>query len=220
MRHRTVGDVMSSAVVGVQRGTLFKEIVQVLHEHDVTAVPVLDGRGRPVGVVSEADLLRKPSGRAAGTGLPPSPREDPSELAKVEATTAEGLMTSPAVCARPGWSVVEAAGVMERHRVKRLPVVDDAGRLVGIVSRRDLLTVFLRRDRAITEEIVEEVLVRTMGQRPSAVSVHTQHGQVVLSGSVDRRSAVDDLVRLCLGVDGVVSVDHRLAYDSDDTVVR
>ncbi len=126
-------------------------------------------------------------------------------------------MTSPAVCARPDWSVVEAARTMEEHRVKRLPVVDDEGRLVGLVSRGDLLRVFLRTDRAIREEIIEDVLVRTLREPPSAVGVEVNHGQVRLSGSVRRASLVPVLVQLCQSVDGVVSVDHHLAAEVDDT---
>ncbi|AZQ70169.1 CBS domain-containing protein [Streptomyces luteoverticillatus] len=221
LQHRTVGDLMTRSVVRVQRGTLFTEIVHVLQEHDITAVPVVDAEDRPVGVVSEADLLAKASRR-------PDPHDGPGARAnapgagngtgaKHEATTAEGLMTSPAVCARPDWSVVEAARTMEEHRVKRLPVVDDAGRLVGLVSRGDLLRVFLRTDRAIREEIIEDVLVRTLRQPPSAVGVEVNHGQVRLSGSVRRASLVPVVVQLCQSVDGVVSVDHQLAAETDDT---
>ncbi|WP_344384078.1 CBS domain-containing protein [Streptomyces thermolineatus] len=217
MRHRLVGELMTPAAVSVQRGTTFKEIVRLLDEYDITAVPVVDGEGRPVGVVSEADLLRKQAGRTGALGRLSAPRLPPVEQEKVDAGTAEGLMSSPAVCARPGWTLVQAARVMNRHRIKRLPVVDGTGRLLGIVSRGDLLQVFLRRDRAITEEIVEDVLVRTLGLRPSAVGVETTEGRVVLSGTVDRRSAVPVLVRLCQGVDGVVDVEPRLAWAVDDT---
>ncbi|MEU3351849.1 CBS domain-containing protein [Streptomyces sp. NPDC037389] len=223
LQHRTVGDLMTRSVVRVQRGTLFTEIVHVLQEHDITAVPVVDAEDRPVGVVSEADLLAKASRRPDPYGAPGAPGAQANATiansfgAKHEATTAEGLMTSPAVCARPDWSVVEAARTMEEHRVKRLPVVDETGRLVGLVSRGDLLRVFLRTDRAIREEIIEDVLVRTLRQPPSAVGVEVNHGQVRLSGSVRRSSLVPVLVQLCQSVDGVVSVDHHLAAETDDT---
>lgn len=206
LQHRTVGDLMTHSVVRVQRGTLFTEIVHVLHEHDITAVPVVDADDRPVGVVSEADLLAKAAKRLEESG----PSEAP---AKHEATTAEGLMTSPAVCARPEWSVVEAARTMEERHVKRLPVVDAAGRLVGLVSRSDLLRVFLRDDRAIQQEIVEDVLVRTLHEPPSGIGVEVNNGQVRLSGSVRDEALVPVLVRLCRSVDGVVSVDHHLSAE-------
>ncbi|KUH37953.1 MULTISPECIES: CBS domain-containing protein [Streptomyces] len=201
MRHRSVADLMTPEVVAVQRGTSFKEIARLLDEFGITAVPVVDGDGRPVGVVSEADLLHRHTSGEQGPNT----------------NTAEGLMSSPAVVARPHWSAVEAARVMERRRIKRLPVVDGTGRIIGVLSRRDLLQLFLRRDRAIQEEILEDVVTRTMGLAPSAVTVDVNDGTVTLSGMLERRSLVPILVRLCETVDGVVDVDDRLAYETDDT---
>lgn len=208
---------MSHMVVSVRPGTTFKEIVELLGEHDIAAVPVVDVAGCPIGMVSEADLLRKQSGQADPTGRLLTPQPDSEERAKVEATTAEGLMTSPVVSARPEWTVVEAARVMQDHRIKRLPVVDDIGRLIGIISRSDLLRVFLRRDWAIREEIVEDVLVKTLGEAPSAVSVEVDEGRVTLFGTLARKSLIPVLVRLCRSVDGVVGVEHHLDFRLDDT---
>lgn len=103
-----------------------------------------------MGLVSEADLLRKPSGQSAPSGRVPIPRLEAWERAKAEGACAEELMSAPAVCAHPEWIVVEAARLMALQNVKRLPVVD---RLQGIVSRSDLLRIFLCRDDAIREEI-------------------------------------------------------------------
>jgi CBS domain-containing protein len=217
MRHRSVEELMTASVVRVQRGTGFKEIARLLAEYDITAVPVVDGQDRPVGVVSEADLLRKEAGQSDPAGRLPAPHLPPGERAKVAAATAEGLMSSPPVLARPEWSVVEAVRMMDRHGVKRLPVVDDAGRLVGIVSRGDLLRVFLRRDLAIREEIVADVLTRTLGMNPSAVTAYVTDGQVTLSGTVERKSLIPIAVRLCRNVDGVVEVRDLLDYVVDDT---
>lgn len=202
MNHHKVRDVMSDAVVRVQGGTPFKEIAHLLQEYDITAVPVVDDQERPTGVVSEADLLHKMQGWPADgvDGLP--------QPAKAVATDAAGLMTSPALCAREDWSVVDAARVMSRHRVKRLLVVDDDGRLIGVVSRSDLLRVFLRADQAIRTEIVEEVLVRALGEAPSAVQVDVTHGHVVLSGHL-ARTTVPVLEDMCRDVDGVVAVEFR-----------
>ncbi|MCX5445438.1 MULTISPECIES: CBS domain-containing protein [Streptomyces] len=199
MRHRTVADLMTPEAVVVQRGTPFKEIARLLDEYDITAVPVLDEDEQPVGVVSEADLLRR-------------------QIAKLGATTAEAIMTSPAVVARPEWSVVEAARTMEKKKVKRLPVVDDSGRLIGVISRSDLVQLFLRRDRAIQEEVLEEVLTRTLGVSPSAVTVEVSDGHVTLTGTLERKSLVPIAVRLCESVDGVVEVIDRLSSLRDDTV--
>ncbi|MFD8480556.1 CBS domain-containing protein [Kitasatospora sp. NPDC059673] len=141
--------------------TGFKEIARLLAEHDITAVPVLDHEDRPLGVVSEGNLLLNEAAQEDPAGLPLTPDPPPRERARSRATTAVGLMTGPAVCARPEWTVVEAARLIQSERVKRLPVVDEAGRLVGILSRSDLLRVFLRHDGAIREEIRAEVLRRT-----------------------------------------------------------
>ncbi|MFF8956454.1 CBS domain-containing protein [Streptomyces sp. NPDC014894] len=198
MRHRRVADLMTPTAVAVQRGTAFKEIARLLDEYGITAVPVVDDDERPVGVVSEADLLRRQTSRTT-------------------ASTAEGLMSSPAIVAEPQWSVVRAARVMEEHRIKRLPVVDGTGRLTGVVSRSDLLQLFLRRDRAIQEEILEDVLTQTLGLAPSALTVDVTDGRVTLSGTVERRSVQPVFVRLCESVDGVVEVIDRLTYRLDDT---
>ncbi|MEV6019238.1 MULTISPECIES: CBS domain-containing protein [unclassified Streptomyces] len=217
MRHRTVCDLMTTSVVEVRRDTGFKEIAKLLAEYDITAVPVVDDVKRVVGVVSEADLLRKEAAQLDPAGLLPVLRPAPSDRTKAEATTAEGLMNSPAVTARPGWTAVEAAQVMERSHVKRLPVVDETGRLVGLVSRADLLRVFLRGDAAIREEISGEVLVRTLGIAPGAIAVRVVGGRVSLRGSVERKSLVPVIVRLCQGVDGVVDVAAELNHRVDDT---
>ncbi|MFG3233262.1 CBS domain-containing protein [Streptomyces antibioticus] len=217
MWHRKVSDLMSTSVVRVRRDTGFKEIAKLLAEYGITAVPVVDDEEHVVGVVSEADLLRKEAAGLDPAGLLPVLRPRPADRAKAEATIAQGLMNSPAVTARPEWTAVEAAQVMERHHVKRLPVVDEAGRLVGLVSRADLLRVFLRGDSAIREEISGEVLLRTLGIEPGEVTVHVVDGRVTLRGTVDRKSLVPVTVRLCQGVDGVVDVTAELNHHVDDT---
>jgi CBS domain-containing protein len=215
MRHRTVADLMTREVVRVRRDTKFKEIVKLLAENDVTAVPVVDDLDHPVGVVSEADLLRKCSTQADPSGLTPVPHLEAWERAKAEGARAEELMSAPAVCARPEWTAVEAARVMAAHNVKRLLVVDEADRLRGIVSRGDLLRIFLRRDDAIRDEITHDVLQQTLGLAPSEVTVEVSEGQVTLGGSVEVNSLIPILERLCRSVDGVVSVSAHIAYRID-----
>jgi CBS-domain-containing membrane protein len=217
MQHRTVSDLMTTSVVRVRRDTGFKKIVRLLADYDITAVPVVDSNDRPLGVVAETDLLYKQAGQLDPAGLLPVQHPQPADRGRIEATTAEGLMSSPAVTGRPQWTVVEAAQVMERHRVKRLLVVDEAERLVGVVSRADLLRVFLRGDRAIRDEVAEVVLARTLGSACSAVTARVVNGQVFLGGTVERKSLIPLVVRLCHGVDGVVSVDtERLGHRIDD----
>ncbi|MEU7059141.1 CBS domain-containing protein [Streptomyces sp. NPDC046197] len=216
MHHRTVDELMTRGVVRARPDTPFKELVRLLEENDVTAVPVVDELDRPMGVVSEADLLRKSADQADPSGRISVPHLEAWERAKAEGSRAEELMSAPAVCARPEWTVVEAARLMETQHVKRLPVVDEADRLLGIVSRGDLLRVFLRRDEAIREEITGDLLRRTLGLDTRDVTAEVRDGRVTLSGTVEYRSLIPVIEQLCRGVDGVVSVSGNLAYRTDD----
>ncbi|MFD7019946.1 CBS domain-containing protein [Streptomyces sp. NPDC059928] len=216
MQHRTVADLMTRQVVRARRDTPFKDVVKLLADNDVTAVPVVDDLDRPMGVVSEADLLRKCADQADPSGRTPIPHLEAWERAKVEGARAEELMSAPAVCARPDWTVVEAARLMEVHNVKRLPVVDETDTLRGIVSRGDLLRIFLRRDDAIRDEITRDMLERTLGLALSEVTAEVRAGQVTLSGSVEYKSLIPIIERLCQSVDGVVSVSAHITYRTDD----
>nr|WP_134006619.1 CBS domain-containing protein [Streptomyces sp. 846.5] len=217
MRHRIVGELMTPGVVSVGPDTPFKEIAQLLAGNDITSVPVIDDQDRPLGIVSEADLLRHEAAAEDPSGLLPKPRMSARDRDRSEATTARGLMTSPAVCARPEWTVVEAARVMEQRHFKRLLVVDEAGRLIGVVSRSDLLRVFLRQDQAILEEIRHEVVVRVLGLSPDQVAVKVTDGVVTLTGTLEHRSVAHALIQLAKGVDGVIAVVDQLGYRIDDT---
>ncbi|MFF6793625.1 CBS domain-containing protein [Streptomyces filamentosus] len=216
MQHRTVLEVMTHRVVTVSPGTPFKEIVRLLVEHDISAVPVVGEDRRLLGVVSEADLLRDTSelpdleGRWAGVRLLSRERGLP------EAETAADLMTSPAVSAQPGWNLVETARTMDRKGVKRLPVTDETGRLVGIVSRTDLLRPFLRGDTAIREEIEHDVLGDTLRLAPDTLRVSVDDGVVTLTGRVEERADIPVIVRLCRSVDGVVALHASIDYTYDN----
>ncbi|MFI6691116.1 CBS domain-containing protein [Streptomyces sp. NPDC050433] len=217
MDQRSVGELMTRDVVSVRLDTPFKEIARALSDHGVSAVPVLDDAGRPVGVVSEADLLRKAANRSDRSGRLPLPHLEAWERARAEGVVAAEIMSAPALSARPQWTVVEAARVMARQHVKRLPVVDETDKLLGIASRSDLLRVFLRRDSAIHEEISRDILARTLRLAPSAVTAEVEQGQVTLHGAVDDEHTVAVLVRLCGSVDGVVAVSEDLEHPSEET---
>ncbi|WP_435857099.1 CBS domain-containing protein [Streptomyces mobaraensis] len=215
--HRTVGDLMTHHVVRVRPDTPYKAIVRKLTEYEITAVPVVDGGGRVVGMVSQADLMPKAAGLSAAPARPrpgpPGGRPVPETGAKAEGVRAADLMTSRPVCARPDWTVAEAALVMTERNLGRLPVVDEAEVLVGIVSRGDILRVYLRDDAAIRSEIELDVLWRCLGLSPSAVRVRVSQGQVTLTGTVEADDAgvLPVIGRLCRSVDGVVSVQRRVS---------
>lgn len=217
MDHRSIGELMTRDVVSVRLDTPFKEIARALSDHGVSAVPVLDDEGCPVGVVSEADLLRKAANRSDMSGRTPLPHLEAWERARAEGVVAAEIMSVPAICARPQWTVVEAARLMADRHVKRLPVVDETDKQLGIVSRSDLLRVFLRRDSAIHEEISRDILARTLRLAPSAVTADVEQGQVSLHGAVDDEHTVSVLLRLCGSVDGVVAVSEDLKHPSEET---
>ncbi|GAA3785262.1 CBS domain-containing protein [Streptomyces chiangmaiensis] len=215
---RIVSDVMTQTVAAIGRRAPFKEIVQMMHDWKVSALPVLEGEGRVVGVVSEADLLPKEecrdedASRHRPPGSSPFTRlHGPMDPAKADAVTAEQLMTSPALTTRADATVAQAARTMARHKVKRLPVVDELGILQGIVSRADLLKVFLRGDEEIAEEIRREVVEYLFRPPASSVRVQVEDGVVKLGGRIRDTSLVPVAARLVRAVEGVVDVQFHLA---------
>lgn len=212
-----VDSVMTARPVVTAETTGFKELARLLAQHRISALPVVDDAGRLVGVVSEADLLLKETfGLGDNHHLVESSRAR-REHAKAGALLARDLMTSPAVTIRPGAPIVEAARVMHDKAVKRLPVVDEDGRVVGIVTRSDLLQVFLRPDAQIREDITEGLIVRTLWMDPNSIEVTVTDGVVELAGRVDRKSDIPILRNMIGGLDGVVGVVERLCYRYDDT---
>jgi CBS domain-containing protein len=211
-----VESVMSPKVLAVRPQTPFKEIVQMMEANRISAVPVVDvtdSDGRVVGIVSEADLMLKEE--YAGPGRYGMSHSD-AEVAAA-GRDAAAFMTRPVVTIKPGASLAEAARLMHRGGLKRLPVVDEAGRLVGIVSRADLLKAFLRSDESIRMEVEDDLIGRTLVLEPGTVTIGVAGGVVSLSGKLESRSLAAILVRLARGVQGVVDVEDHLTYRLDDT---
>ncbi|WP_028805513.1 CBS domain-containing protein [Streptomyces sp. 142MFCol3.1] len=219
-QHSTVSEVMTRDVVTVRPDTSFKEITSVLSSHGISAVPVADEHGAPMGLVSEADLLGKQVEQPEKYGGQAAPPRWPHERAKARAEHAAGLMTSPVATAHADWSVAQAAREMNRHHVKRLVVVDETDHIIGIVSRPDLLRVFLRPDEEIREEIHDEVLTAILRLSGQEVQVQVHDGVVTLRGEVEKRSTAEIAERLAKGVDGVVTVRPMIDYAIDDRAVE
>jgi CBS domain-containing protein len=205
----TVRDVMTHTVATVVRDAEFKDIVRALHERRVSALPVVDRSGRILGIVSEADLLPKEEFRDSDPDRQ-TQLQRLTDIAKAGSVTAGELMTSPALTVRANATLAQAARTMARARVKRLPVVDDEDRLLGIVSRVDLLKVFLRPDEDIEREVRQEVVARLFPAPASAVRVAVGDGIVNLSGQVRDTSLVSVAERLVRAVEGVVDVRFEL----------
>ena len=210
---RRVSDVMTTTVITVDRITPYKEVARVLAEHRISGVPVLKMGREVVGVVTEADLLREQASTARR--LRSSARRSwwPSG-SRPPALTAGELMTSPAIVIGPDATIPAAARLMTAHHVQRLPVTNEKGKLVGIVSRRDLIGVFLRPDADIAADI-RRVLDDIVLARPGEAEVAVHNGIVTLTGTLDPKAGIHgDLIpvalRLMWDVDGVVDVVDRL----------
>lgn len=207
----TVRDVMTARVVWVPESAGYKDIVTLLRRHRISAVPVLDRAGRVTGVVSEADLLMKQTAPALPVGAVRLAWRL-TERSKASAAAAAELMTSPAVTVAADAEVGSAARLMQNHRVKRLPVVDADGRLAGIVSRTDVLSVYERPDEQIRDEITTGVLARRFRLDPLTFEVTVKSGIVTISGQAENHAVALTLLGAVRHVEGVVAVRDRLSY--------
>jgi CBS domain-containing protein len=217
----TVGDVMTTTVVSVRAWTPLKEVAQLLIDRRISGLPVVDDDGALLGVVSEADFLMKEQGAQAIRHRPLArffgeSRASRSNLAKIGALTAGEAMTSPALTIAPGRHISEAAALMTARGVNRLPVVDD-GRLVGIVSRADLVRAYVRSDDELAATIRDDVLLRILWLDPAQFTVSVRDGVASVSGRVERRSTAEMVERAVSMVPGVVDVEPELSWAVDDS---
>ncbi|MFZ3492962.1 CBS domain-containing protein [Streptomyces sp. 5.8] len=193
MKHTQVGEVMTADVDSVDRSATFREIAKLLTDYDITGLPVVDEDDRVVGVVSESDLLAR------------------------KALTAADIMSAPGVTVHAQESVSEAGQLMTRLGLQRLLVTDEQERLIGIVTRRDLLRVFLRPDAEIRRQVSEDVLSDTIEAPTGAVDIHVLDGVVTLAGRLERQSQIPLALRLTARLDGVVAVVDELTARTDDS---
>ena len=205
---------MTVQVASVRKDTPFAAIAAALREYRVSAFPVLDEAGQVIGVVSESDLLAK---LALGGGEEGTPGMiagilHQHQVEKARAVTAAELMTAPAATISPDDTLEDAARLMYVRKVKRLPVTDEAGHLVGIVSRADVLAFYDRPDTEIGEEIRNDVAVRESQADAARLDVSVTDGIVTLTGRPRTCTQGHDLVRRAHHVRGVVAVRDRLDY--------
>lgn len=220
----TVRDVMSSPVVTVREKTPLKDVARLLVDDGMSGVPVVDADGRVVGIVSEADFLIKEQGatevrhRRLARLLGESP-ETIAQLEKVEARTAAEAMTSPAVTIAPARAIRDAAALMTGQGINRLPVVED-GRLVGIVTRHDLLRAYLRSDAELARIIREDVLLRILWLDPSAFEVSVVNGEARIIGRVERQSSAEIIEATVRMIPGIVALEAEIGWSLDDRDLR
>ena len=216
MRHYQVQDVMTASPMTVFPSTPLKNVADILVRGRIGVVPVLTPQGRVAGVVAEGDLLRKeqlqrdPDGQHSAH-LPYRIRRD---IATAE--TAGELMNRYPATAPADTSVPEAARLMDRHETRSLLVTSEDGRLLGVVTARDLLRVFLRPDVAIKAEISRHVLSRYLGTNPALVQIEVTDGVVRLAGELERKSMLPAALRAVHAIDGVIDVECQLGYAIDD----
>jgi len=198
--HAYVRDIMTTGVVTVRPDTSYREIAAMFREHRVSGFPVTAGDGKVIGVVSESDLLTLADGR-----------HHRGHRADGQATAGD-LMTCPAVTISPDDLVQTAARVMHSHRLQRLPVVDRKGRLEGIVSRSDVLSVFRRSDEEIRREITQDVIADGFFTDPDRLTVTVKDGVVTLAGSPGSVILGRNIADQVRHVEGVIAVRDRFTY--------
>ena len=217
MRHHHVRDVMTVNPVTVLPSTPLKELAGILVQQKIGSVPVLSLQGKVLGLVAETDLLRKEELKRDPDGRHSMHMTYRARREMATAETAGELMGTHPVTARAEMTVAEAARLMERHQVSCLPVVDDGGKLIGVVNPRDLLQVFLRPDDEIRAEIVRDVLLGYLGTNPALVRVDVTGGVVKMTGELERKSMLPLVLPAILAVDGVIDAEGEFSYAIDDT---
>ena len=210
-----VRDLMQSDVWTTTPEESLKNVARTLVYNRISGMPVCDPEGRVVGVISEGDILFKERGRAEQRPAPLGWLLDGgsrSDLKKATARTAADAMTAPAVTIRPSSTATAAARLMIEEGVNRLPVVTQDGRLLGIVTRADLVRAFTRQDAEIAMEIQKDILQRVLWAEPSAIEIVVREGEVEVAGELETSTDVQIFEQLVEKVPGVVSVESRVTY--------
>jgi CBS-domain-containing membrane protein len=195
-----VRDIMTTGVVTVRSDTPYPTVAALFRQHRVSGFPVTGDNGKVIGVVSETDLLALAAGQHHRG-------HDPDGQA-----TAGDLMSHPVVTARPDDPVQAAAGLMYKHRLQRLPVVDLDGRLAGIVSRSDVLSVFDRSDEEIRREVTQDVIADGFFTDPARFTVTVHNGVVTLEGAPGSAVLGASIAAQVEHLEGVVAVRDRFTY--------
>lgn len=209
-----IRDGMTTDVKTVGPDASLKDVAAILAEHRISGLPVVDDDRRVLGVITKADIIIKELGEVpSGLHRLIHPREASAVATKVEARTAGDAMSAPPITVAPVYSLSEAAALMIEHGVNRLPVVED-DRLVGILTRFDLVRAFARSDAEIEQDIREEALVGLSW--PEELQLTVRDGEVILRGEVDSKFDADAVPASIRRIPGVVSVDSELrCWDLD-----
>jgi CBS-domain-containing membrane protein len=210
----TVRDVMTAQVVTVTPSSSWKDAVRLVEQAHVHALPVVED-GRLVGIVAESDLLLKEEMLTGPLTLRAMPLQRRRDKMRARATTVGQMMSSPVVTIEPDALLGTAARLLHRRHIGRLPVLDARGELVGIVTRSDLLRVFLREDAEILEE-VREVLATPAPRIGNGLTATVEDGVVTLHGDVERLSQALAALSEIRKIGGVVAIEDRSMARVDD----
>lgn len=218
-------DIMTTRVIMARSDTSIKDLVAIMATYRISGIPIVTSDNELVGIVTEGDLLYKevdpkPTGPSGFTQRLPLPliAAAADRARKAEGLRAEEIMTTPVVTVTEAATVHEIAGLMVKHRINRIPVVRD-GRVVGIVSRADVLKAFNRPDRELADAIRHSILHDLLID-PGGVSVEVRDGVVYLDGRLDRRSEKELVEKWAGMTDGVLAVQSRLTYEVDDRKIK
>ena len=213
-----VNEVMTADVITVTPDTGIKAAARAMVDNGVSGLPVVDEGGHLVGMITEADFLAQAAARAGGKkGKLLSVLFGSNEV-REHAETVGQAMTKHPFTVDANAQVAEAARLMAQHGVKRLPVVDEDARVIGIVSRSDILTVFTTPDEVILDEVREDVARRVLMIDPDILEIEVKDGIVTVSGEVPTRTDARLLEELTTRLDGVVRFDSRMSWEIDDSV--
>ena len=214
-------ELMSTPVVTVYPEASLKDLAELMVGHNVSGMPVVDRAGALVGVVSESDFMEKIEGtmeEETETGLPrllTIVARVMDGTRKVGARSVADLMTTRVISAGPEVSVQDLVHLMITYDINRIPIVE-TGRLVGIVSRADILRTLVRPDAAITTDLRWRI-AHELWINPEGLEITTRNGVVTIAGTVDTHADAELVRRWALKTEGVVGIDDRgLRYAIDE----
>ncbi len=210
-----VRDLMTTEMVTTTADAPLKEAARLMVKHNVSGLPVL-ADGKVVGIVTEGDFLRQEANR-----------DQPYRFSLLEALfgdrpsapsaeTVSQVMTEKVLTISPDASLSEAARIMASKRVKRLPVVQPDGALIGVISRADVVNAFTKPDEVLEDEIREDIVRRLLFLDPAAIEVVVDEGVVTLTGLLENRTEAHLLEELTRRIDGVIRVESKLTFEVDD----
>lgn len=207
-----VSDVMTKVVLSVGPADRLRRAATLMRENRVGGLPVVDD-GLVVGMITESDFLNMAAETPDGERHGFLDALFGGHRAAHPSTLVGEAMTKDPITVEAAMLVREAARRMKRHRIKRVPVVTDEGKLAGILSRADVMKIFARKDEAISVDVAEILHRYRFDHQVEAVTVE---GRVTISGEVEHRSGAELIEEVLFRILGVIEVDNQVEWVYDD----